>query len=57
MVLMPYKVVFRDYGDGWKDGGWSEPNKDEVITRLLWLLQQHGYDDANVIDLKGREMY
>ena len=54
---MPYKVVFPDYGDGWKDGGWIEPNKDEVISRLLWLLQQHDYHEANVIDPKGREMY
>lgn len=54
---MPYKVVFPNYGDGWKDGGWIEPNKDEVIARLLWLLQQHDYYEATVIDPKGREMY
>lgn len=54
---MPYKVVFRNYGDGWKDGGWIEPNKDEVIRRLLWLLMNHGYEHANVIDSQGREMF
>jgi hypothetical protein len=38
---MPYTVVISDDG---RERRWSEPNKDEVIDRLMWLLRQHEYE-------------
>tara|TARA_R100000008_G_scaffold8091_1_gene4278 strand:- start:173 stop:328 length:156 start_codon:yes stop_codon:yes gene_type:complete len=39
---MPYKVFYTMYDDG-EEEQWTEPNKDEVIDRLIWLLRRLEY--------------
>ncbi len=39
---MPYTVRYSsDFGDGdFEHEEWIEPNKDEVIDRLIWILRR-----------------
>lgn len=50
---MPYTVSMDEEDDG-TFVNWTEPNKDEVIDRLVWLLRRGGnnltvtYPDGSV---------
>jgi hypothetical protein len=43
---MPYIIRFALYDESLDDEGvetWREPNKDEVIDRLIWILRRLEY--------------